>query len=152
MALSSRDENVRNPLSTIYLSFFKRWAGPCVVEPHGVSLPLTWILCCFRIFGLSVVLAMFLVRFRVLFFHPENMKKTPKITKKLPQMDSKSTLRRPSEPLGHPFGYKPYLKTLLDLIFDHFGSIWGSLVGPFRKPLGLLFLSCTLQEPKIDEI
>ena len=66
-------------------------------------------------------------------------------------MDSKSTLRRPSEPLGHPFGYKPYLKTLLDLIFHHFGSIWGSLVGPFWRPLGLLFLSWTLQEPKIDE-
>ena len=55
-------------------------------------------------------------------------------------MDSKSTLRRPSEPLGPPFGYKPYLKTLLDTILAPFG-------GPSWDPFGGLWASCSCLGP-----
>ena len=75
----------------------------------------------------------------------------PRIIKKLPQMASRGTLQAPSEPLGAPFGHTPYFKTLLDVIFCHFGSTLASLGAAFRRPLGLLSLSWTLQEPKIDE-
>ena len=80
--------------------------------------------------------------------HPRIIKK---IIKKLPQMASRDTLQAPSEPLGAPFGHTPYFKTLLDVIFCHFGSTLASLGAAFRRPLGLLSLSWTLQEPKIDE-
>ena len=75
----------------------------------------------------------------------------PRIIKKLPQMASRGTLQTPSEPLGDPFGHTPYFKTLLDVIFRHFGSTLASLGAPFWKPFGLLCLSWGLQETKIDE-
>ena len=75
----------------------------------------------------------------------------PRIIKKLPQMASRGTLQTPSEPLGDPFGHTPYFKTLLDVIFRHFGSTLASLGAPFWKPFGLLFLSWGFQETKIDE-
>ena len=76
--------------------------------------------------------------------HPRIIKK---IIKKLPQMASRGTLQAPSEPLGAPFGHTPYFKTLLDVIFRHFGSTLASLGAAFRRPLSLLSLSWTVQEP-----
>ena len=64
-------------------------------------------------------------------------------------MASKGTLQRPSEPLGAPFGYRPYFRTLLDVFFCHLGSTLASHGGPFWRPFGLLFLSWGLQEPKM---
>ena len=75
----------------------------------------------------------------------------PRIIKKLFQMASRGTLQTPSEPLGNPFGHSPYFKTLLDVIFRHFGSTLASLGAPFWKPFGLLCLSWGFQETKIDE-
>ena len=66
-------------------------------------------------------------------------------------MASRGTLQAPSEPLGAPFGHTPYFKTLLDVIFRHFGSTLASFGAPFWKPFGLLFLSWGFQETKIDE-
>ena len=75
----------------------------------------------------------------------------PRIIKKLPRMASRGTLQTPSEPLGDPFGHSPYFKTLLDVIFRHFGSTLASLGALFWKPFGLLCLSWGFQETKIDE-
>ena len=51
-----------------------------------------------------------------------------------PQMTSRGTLQSPSEPLGAPFGYEPYFKTLLDVTLRHFDSTLASLGGSFWEP------------------
>ena len=64
-------------------------------------------------------------------------------------MALKGALLRLSEPLGAPFGYRLYFKTLLDFMFCHLGSTLASHGGPFWTPFGLSFLSWGLQEPKM---